>query len=102
MMGHALRHSARIYKDQSGAMRSNQIPEPAINFLPNFVRHHRVKRRLRDFDRQVQFPPMTDVDDGAIRIAGLIHRVSTDQETRNFLDRFLRRRQTDSLERVLR
>ena len=83
-------------------MRSNQIREPAINFLPNFVRHYRFKRRLRDFNRQVQFPPMTDVDDRAIRIAGLVHCVSANQETRNFLDRFLRRRQTDSLERMLR
>ena len=82
-------------------MRLDQPREATINFLPNFVRHHGFKRRLRDFNRQVEFPPMTDVDDRAIRIAGLFHCTSADQKTRNFLDRFLRRRQTDSLERML-
>ena len=71
MMRHAFGHSARVDEDQSGPVRLNQLREAVINFLPDFVRHHGFQRRLRKFDRQVQFAAMTDVDDCAIRIAGL-------------------------------
>ena len=100
MLGHALGHSARIHKDQGRAMRLNQLRQSMVNFLPNFVRHHRFKSRFREFNRQIQCAPVADVDDLAIGIAGLVHGMSADQKTRNLLDRFLRRRQTESLERM--
>ena len=100
MMGHALGHSARINEDQRCAMRLNQLRQTAINFLPDFIRHHRFQRRLRNLNRQVQFAAVTDVDDCAIRIATLVHGTSANQKLGNFLDRFLRRGQTDSLKRI--
>ena len=81
-------------------MRLNQLREPVINFFPNFVRHHRFKRRLGEFNCQIQVAPVTDVDDFAIGIASLIHCTGADQKASNILDRFLRRGQTDPLERL--
>ena len=101
MMRHAFGHSARVHENQSGPMRLNQLRQAMINFLPNFIRHHRFKRRLRNFNRQIQFAAMTNVDDLAIRIARPrpLHE-RADQKTRDFFDRFLRRGQTDSLQRT--
>ncbi len=100
MMGHAFGHSARIDEDQSGAVCLNQFRQTVINFLPDFVRHHRFQWRLRNFNRQVQFAAMADVNNGAIRISSLVHRASTHQKSGHFLDRFLRRGQTYSLKRM--
>ena len=73
MMRHAFGHSARVHEDQSGAVCLDQLREAMIDFLPDFIRHHRFQRRLREFDRQIQFAAVTDVDDLAIRIASLVH-----------------------------
>ena len=70
MMRHAFGHSARIHKDQSSPMRLNQLRQTMIDFLPNFIRHHRFEWRLGNFDRQIQFPAMADVDDRTFGIAG--------------------------------
>ena len=82
-------------------MRLNQLREPVINFFPNFVRHHRFKRRLGEFNCQIQVAPVTDVDDFAIGIASLVHCTAADKKARNLLDWFLRRGQTDPLEWLL-
>ena len=71
MVRHAFGHPARVHKNQSGLVRLNQLCQTMINLLPNFVRHHCFKRRLRKFDRQIQLSAMTDVDDFTIRIAGI-------------------------------
>ena len=55
MMRHPLGQPARIDENQRGAVRLNQFRQPTINFLPDFVRHHRFQRRLREFNRQIQF-----------------------------------------------
>ena len=89
-MRHALGHPARVNENQGRAVRLNQFREPTVNFLPNFIRHYRFERRTRKFDTQVQLTAMTDVYDFTIRIAGVVHRTSTDKKTRNFFDRFLR------------
>ena len=102
MMRDALGHSARVHENQGRPVRVNQLHETMIDFLPNFVRHHRFKRRLGNFDRQIQFAAMADVDDLAIGVAGIVHCTRTDQKTGNLLDRFLRRGQTDSLEWLFR
>src|SRR2546428_10701885 len=87
MMRYAFRHPARIHEYQSRAVRLNELRETMINFFPNFVRHHRLERRFRDFSRQVQVPSMTDIDDGTIRIAIAIHGTSADKKPRDFFDR---------------
>ena len=61
-----------------------------VEFLPNFIRHHRFKRRFGHFDRQIQFAAVANIDYLAIRIAGFVHGASTNEETRYFFDRFLR------------
>ena len=100
MMGDPLGHPARIDEDQSGAVHLNQLGQPAINFLPNFIRHYCFQRRLRNLNRQVQFAAMADVDDCAIGIACLVHGPIAHQKPRYFFDRFLGRGQTDSLKRM--
>ena len=81
-------------------MRLNQLRQTMIDFLPNFIGHHRFEWRLGNFDRQIQFPAMADVDDRTVGIAGLVHGAGANEKTRNFFDRLLRRGQTDSLERL--
>ena len=97
MVRHAFGHSARVHKHECGPVRLDQLREAMIDFLPNFIRHHRLKWRLRKFNRHIQFAAMTDVDDFTIRIASLVHRMRSNQKTRYFFNRFLRRGQTDSL-----
>ncbi len=99
MMRHAFGHSARVHKHECGPVRLDQLREAMIDFLPNFIRHNRFKRRLRKFNRHIQFAPMTDIDDFAIRIASLVHSMRADQKTRYFFDWFLCCGQTDSLKR---
>ena len=90
MMRHTLGHSARVHKNQRCSVFLNQFGQPRVNFLPDFVRHHRFERRTRELNRQVQFTTMSDVDDLAIRIASAIHGASADEETCNLFNRFLR------------
>jgi hypothetical protein len=78
MVRHAFGHSARVHENQSGPMRLDQLREAMIDFLPDFIRHYRLKRRLRKFDRQIQFSAMIYVDDFAVRIADGIHRMRAD------------------------
>ena len=61
-----------LTKTKRRPMRLNQFGEAMINFLPNFIRHHRFQRRLREFDRQIHFAAMADVDDFAIGIASFV------------------------------
>src|SRR6266446_1761831 len=90
MMRYTLGHSARVDENQSSPVRLNQFGKPRVNFLPNFVRHHRFERRTRELNRQVQFATMSDVDDLATRIASAIHGASADEETCNLFNGFLR------------
>ena len=78
-------------------MRLNQLCETMIDFLPDFIRHYRFKRRLGNFDRQIHFATVTDVDDHAVWIASVVHRASANEKTCNLFDRSLRCRQTDPL-----
>jgi hypothetical protein len=57
------------------------------------VRHHRVERRPRDFDREVAGAAVTGVDDG--RVAA--RRVGPDEEARDQFDRLLRGGEADAL-----
>ena len=90
VMCHPLGHPARVDENQSSLVRLNQFREPTVDFLPNFVRHHRFQWRTRDLNREVQFATMADVDDLAIRIASAIHGAGADEETCNLFNRFLR------------
>src|SRR6266568_2622480 len=81
-MRHALGHSARVDENQSSPMRLDQLCQPMIDFLPHFIRHHRFQRRLGDFDCQIEFATMTDIDDFAIRVTSIVNCMSTDQKTR--------------------
>src|SRR5215831_18645710 len=97
MMCDPLGHPARVDENQSRSMRLNQFGKPMIDFLPNLSRHHRLKRRSRNIDRDIQFATMTDVNDVALRMTRLMHGASADEKTGHFFNRLLRRRQADSL-----
>ena len=90
MMRHALGHAARVDENQSGPVRLDQPCKPTIDFLPHLIRHYRFERRTRQLNRQIQFAAMADVDDFAIRNAGVVHCMSADKKSRYFLDWFLR------------
>ena len=97
MVRHALRHPACIHEYQSRATCLNEFRQTMINFFPNFIRHYCLERRFREFNRHVQVPSMTDIDDRAIRIATAIHAASAHEKLCDFFDRLLRCGQSDSL-----
>ena len=72
-------------------MSVDQLRQPAINFLPDLVRHHGFQRRAGQLDRQIQLPPVTAVDDRALRSAVRLGR--SGEKPRHLLDRLLRCRQ---------
>ena len=59
MMRHAFGHAAGIHENESRSVLLNQLSQSRINFFPNFVRHHRFKRRFRNFDRQIELAAVT-------------------------------------------
>ena len=80
MMCHAFGHSARVNENKRRPMGLNQLSEPMINFLPNFIRHHRFQRRLWHLNSQIQLAAMTDIDNLAIGIATVVNSMSADQK----------------------
>ncbi len=54
-----------VHKDQRRAMLPNQFGDTVIDIRPNRIRGNGAQLVLGDFDRQIQFPAMTHVDDGA-------------------------------------
>ena len=94
--GSALGHPARVDEYQRGAMRLHQLGEARVDQVPLLVRHHRLQRHRRQFQRQVALLGIADIDDGAVRRRVGPDRGRTDKEARDFIDGFLRRRQPDA------
>src|SRR5580700_6945672 len=91
------RETARIYKYERRLMSFNQVRETAVDLRPDLIGHHRLERRTRQFDRQIQFPRVAAVNNRASRVPRRIDIWCSDKESRYLLDGLLRRRQTDPL-----
>ena len=100
MMGDSFSQSSRVDKHQRRPVRLDQIRQSLVNLRPDLVRHHGFQRRARQLDRQVHFPGMPRVNDGATRIAYFIKPAGADQESCDFCNRLLGRGQTDALQRA--
>ncbi len=96
LIRNAFRHFPRIDKNQRRAVLQDQLNEAVVHLLPDFHRHDGAERRARHFHRQVPPSRMPGIDNGAI-VATI---ADAGQKQRHFVDRFLRRRQTDPYERT--
>src|ERR1700735_1279977 len=63
MMAHALRETTCVNKNQRGAIREHQVCDAPVDFFPHLVRSHWAKLAGRNFDRQIQMPPLRNLDD---------------------------------------
>ena len=91
--GDPLRHAAGIDEDQRGAVRFDEGAEAPVDFLPDFPRHHRFERRLRQLQRDVALAGVAGVHDRAFPRSP---PVATTEEARNRLDGPLRRGEADA------
>ena len=66
----------------------------AIMLLPHFVGHHRGERRRRHINGEIHRAPVPLVYDHALAARGVV----SDEETGDFVDGFLRGRQSDALQ----
>jgi len=68
------------------------------HFADLLVRRHRVELAAGQFDGQIELSAVSDVDDGAARTAGCVAAfgAGADQQTRDALERALRRRKADA------
>ncbi len=89
LVRHALGQAPRVHRDQRGAMRLDQLHEAVVDLLPHLVRHHRFERRARHLDGEVH---------PALVARSTMAQGSLRQESRDLLDRLLRRRQSDALQ----
>ena len=81
----------RVHEDQRRAMLLDQFDEPVVDLVPHFVDGDGTKCAARDFDGQIELPPVADVDDDRVgaAVAG--------QKVGDFFDGFLGGRQSDAL-----
>src|SRR5712691_6223176 len=71
-----------------------QLHQPLVDLLPHLGRPHRLERRRRNLERQIEGARVSRVDDGGVACEAARAR----EETGDVLDRFLRRREADALE----
>ena len=60
------RQPPRVDEHQRRRVRLDQLGQPVVVLLPDLVRHHRVERRARNLDRQIDRAAMAFVDDRAV------------------------------------
>ena len=94
----ALGHPPRVHENQRRLVRRDQLGQPVVVLLPHLVRHDGAERRAGNLEREVERAPVALVDDGAVAAAV----VRADEEPGDLLDRLLRGRQADALERAAR
>ncbi len=86
-MRDALGETARVDKNECGAIRKDQLRHAVVDFRPHLVRGHRPKFIARNLDCRFHFTPMTDIDDARVGA----------QELRDFFDRLHSCRESDAL-----
>ena len=94
---HPLGQPAGVDEDQCGAMRLDQLRQASIDLLPDFGRHHRFERRVRNFEREVARAAVAGVDDRAIGARRAV-RAGADQKARHRFDRLLGGGEADALQ----
>ncbi len=58
--------AARIHENKRGVVLANELRQAIVNFIPDFARHHRFQRRLRQLDRDVELARVAAVDNRAV------------------------------------
>ena len=93
--GNPLGQSPRVDKDKRRAVLLDKGGQPVVDLLPDLKRHHRLKRRAGHFDRQVESPEVSLVDDRAVGRSYAVDPARANKEARHVLDRPLGSRKTD-------
>ncbi len=93
--GRPLGQAPCVHKDQRGPVLADQLGDPVVDLLPNLARHHRLQRRTRDLDPQVELTAVAFVNDHTAWRPVLAQPVVAHQEAGHLLDRPLRRRESD-------
>ena len=91
----ALHHPSRIGKDERRVVLRDERGKLIVDGGPDLAGHHRLERRTRHDEGEVPLAHVTDVDD----LAGGA-RPGAGEEARDLLDRLLRRREPDALDRL--
>ena len=98
--GDAFRESSRIDEHERRPVLSYQFGNAVVVVRRRIAAEDRFERYRGQFDREIPVAHVTLVDDRATRRVGRIDRVCADEKTRNFIDRLLRRRQTNAQRRL--
>ena len=96
MVRHALRQTARVDKNQRGAMLRGQPSEAIVDLVPHFVGGHGAKLAAGDFHSQIEFAPMADLHDVRRRLLRAGEKIGHE------FDRFLRRGETNARQPLAR
>ena len=91
--GEAFGHLARVHENERGAVGADELVDPGVDLVPLFVGADRGERGGRHLDREVELPEAPGVDDTAIP-------ADAGEETTDLLQRLLRGREADALERA--
>ena len=87
MMRHSLDQPSRVHENQGRAMLLDQLRDAIVNLIPLAIRSYWPKLRRRHLDREIERALVPNIDNGRQRPIG------ADQESRDFLQRLLRRRE---------
>ena len=71
--------------------------QPVIDLRPDLARHHRLQRRVRDFEIEIARALVAGIDDCRLSRRRAVG-AGADQEMRDGLDRVLRGREADALQ----
>ena len=98
MQREPLRQPPGVHEHQRRAVLRDQLHQPLVDLVPHLGRHHRLERRRRDLDREIERAGVAGVNDLGKRDAGCGMGASSDEEAGYLLDGLLRGREPDALE----
>ena len=101
LVRHAFDQTARVDEDQRRAVRLNLRHELIVDRGPDILADNRSEFFIGHLYMKLHLAPVTDVDNGTARPAIHCDMARADQQTRDLLDRLLRRAQADPLQRPL-
>ena len=94
VMSDALREAAGVDEDESGTMLADEFGNTIVNFIPQFMRGNGAEFAGGDFDGEIDFALMTDLDDFRSAASG------TGEEMGDELNGLLRGGKTDAERRL--
>ncbi len=101
-MRHALDQPARIDEHQGSSVRFDLLGHPIVNRRPDVLADDRPQFFIRHLQAQFHFALMTGIDDGALGRPVGAYFAAAHQQPGDFLHRFLRCAESDSLQRPCR